>query len=1065
MPRVRASSDVQANINQKASGGQVRQRANSAGDNGLYVAVEDGDTLCGLAKAYYGRDTADCAKLREHMCNSKLLHAPLVKGQKVYIPGIAAPPKDVQKKKVVIEIKGKVKKDLEITCLAPKDYDKIDDGRAYVVSVVDPLRDPKMGNGQVTLSVVYPEPGTAPLKYKRCPSLSLPRRKTGKQAQPLVVDDARQLVLTLGDDRSTKTFRLVTQEDDRLARPAETLLVSELTKGDVMDKVGKVVSVPHLDAVRAEILQMKVRAVYKLPSCKHGCAAGVDQPLDVGKKVTLAIKIYRKVRTAEPATEYPAPLDPMTGKPTGAVVSRVDVQNNLISVVRRIWAEAAVWFEVMRMEIGDAPSDMLTVGDWDGLWHDPPRSHLPPNGKSAAAQYTLTFKIKAKANKDAAIVERDVAVTVPAGSTPVVAAGLIADKINAVCDADVASASVNPKQSNAEQVSCDVLLRPATGYMTIENLQGGETDAAQKVYRISIDPATQAKAVVSNFPEAYHIGSPQHRLAAKTFPRKNADIKIMFVHSEDLAVASSQYGAEGFGLGQMRDFPDLRPHEEVYDSIFAGGKLLNSERPTLLAHELGHVLLDTPGHAVTQDQLMFGSPPKGTALRIIGYAPVEANWQWPQYDAAARAFNFADLPWIRMNAASRVRKEATATTGVFPRTTDNFKPLSQKELDEIKGATADVLDFIFGKDQKKPVEIVQNVNYFPVPPDELGAWMIYFDLVNPQSAERGDSQVITVATAFEAALAHGSDAIKKIILSDGATAELVRKIRAGTSGMKPADQRKFCATRLAEILCHEEMRTGFKMVSEPCAAVAPWSSSIVGYAGRYCNTAKKIDGPAMFLTLERFNRPPEYMADGRLRGYGPTRERHFYAALHEAMHLNSAGARGFHNCPDTWKPPKLGGDWRSVIDEGTTEFFARLAYYYHFANYKDGPIPACFGCHPNQYVPAYEVVKNVVAQLADSTGIKLLAEAYFNGNFEAFFTKIPADRFNDWFWEKVTDLRIDPPFYVDPTSTPYKANDELSAKYPMCLKASDIWKAIPGADYSAYPAMDPAKKFFDVIFI
>jgi hypothetical protein len=1076
------SKKIDAKVSEKPLGAQVKRNSIS---EGIYVAVEEGDTFCSLARAYYNDGKTTCADIRVNNCNAKLLDVPLKPPHKVFLPGLPKieplQPK-VAKQKVTLKIEGGPKAGMTISTVPPAAYDQgPPDLDFFVVNVQDPLRGAQQPLGKVVLQVFYAD-GAAGGEYKVCPRRPLPKplpkKAPSKKPQPepalppgqSKVENARTLELNVGNDGKTKTFRLVTQDDDRMYRPHDTLLVKELYEGEFIE--GKN-SVSAATALRTEILTMKVRATYKLPSCPRGCVVATERELDPGMKVKLAIWILRTSFTGKAAKENEIPLEAFkaytaaSGLRGSVAIDRQKVQENIATVVRRIWAEAGVQFEIVKLDLVDPPSDMIAVGDWDGKWNELVPAHLAPNGKSAAAQYTLKFDVQwawyddtAKALKSTT---QSIEVTIPKGATPKAAAEAIAAAINAKYQpSTVATASLNPKQTNAAQESCDVVLKPEKGYMWIQKL-GQTPDDEQKVHVIHFD--LEQKVVLSNYPESFHIGSPQFRMLTKAFPRGTADVKIIFATSKDLSVASSAQDVEGFGLGRMREFKDLGPSDEVRDTIIAGEKLVTGERRTLLAHELGHVLIDTPGHADTMDQLMFFKPPQSEALRIPSYLPAEANWEAPQQEASG-TLTFRDMPRMRTNAAARVHKLGGATGGdPVERSPVGFTPLDGKVFNAVKDGLQKLFDAIYKKDPPRMVDLAYLGNYFPVRGDELEGWTRYYELWNEADPTRGDSRLYEVKMAFRAALAYGSEDIKKIICGTKTRTQMEEYLKQ-SDGKDAKEQRRTLAKILAKILTHAELRTGFAEVSERCATVMPSGSTIVGYTGRYLNEARKLDLDAVFVTTERFGRPGERAASGPRKQPGPDRARHYYTTVHEALHLHAYERRAFHRY--TSNPPGTlpDADWRGVIDEGATELFTRIVYFRALDELEDGPTPAYFGFDPDRFLPAYEVVKNLVAQMALDVGVKLLADAYFFGNFKPFFEALAKGRYTDKVWAEICKLTYLPDAYMDPKAAAIKANDELRKVHGLetCLDTEEICAAMKGGDFKKYAQQDPAQKVLAKLF-
>lgn len=1062
---------------------------------GAFVKVQKGDTMCGLAHAFLGEGTP-CKLLREHDYNGNV-REPLVPGSTVFIPGLQAaddkpPEPKLPRPKVGVELRwGRPTKGPTISTLPPAEY-------------MPPAR-PPAGDLDIVWAEVQDEL-PASKKFDRRPvtfGILSPEVTADPDGGTPYIDflggGGKTLDLPVENDK-TRPFRLVVYENDRRANP-DSLLVQELPRTVPKPKT----KYGPETRLKAEILGgMKVRATYKLPACKGAvykkannevrqCKVVAEATLDPGRPVKLAVRVIRPDRIGG-TTEVPLPV---TDKASANLVKTnvtwlepARVQDAVIGMTRRIWAQARIAPTLVRLELCAPPSDMLAVADWDGLTHDPAWSHLPENGKSAAADHTLEFEVRwaRREPSDVAAVELHKArlkVDIAKGKTPAETAAEIARAINAEFldnqHPAFAAVSPNPRQTNAKQASCDVLLTPPSGYMLIEELKGGTADVDQKVHRIRFDAAN---VVISNFPESYHIGSPHHRQLMKTMPRGDADVKVAIVADSKNVLRGSGTTAIAFGLGRQSDFdaqsPDQRwmPSEELRDTILGTEEMIVS--PVLLAHELGHVLIDTAGHTDVVSQLMWHNPLEVKEPRLRGLLPSVPDWQTPVRDAVRSALNFRAMWRSPVDVVGRVHgvKAATGPAVDLDTPRESFRPLQPAELAAITGGVQSLLDFALGQDSFEATKFTLEQNYLPRRNDLMNAWYQYKDVEFADGYAEGREKLEKVRSALRGALHLGSDAIRAVIQGGQQRGDVDKLLTDPFEEKDYVKLRDDLLPRLGAVLGHEDFVDGFLEACPACAALGP-GGLLVGFTGVHGDPKLAVDKrTAIFVTYERFGLPGSAHRSGRQKQPGITQTQHYYTALHEALHLHSCNARGFQS--KIQNPPRgVGGDWKGVLDEGTTELFTRIIYYHGRAKKKfpgdSPPSLTYFGLAPDRFIPAYEVVKNVVAEMAADVGVKQLAQAYFKGKFSELFLALDAKnpKYGELFWSTLSRLSINPEAYMADAADSSVANDllrdggKVKTDYPgglkRCLRTADIFKWTFEGKLTDYEARDPAFEIYEAI--
>jgi hypothetical protein len=387
---------------------------------------------------------------------------------------------------------------------------------------------------------------------------------------PDSIRTARGLLVDLDPSNVAGRFRscylrLVVDEDDRAARPHQTVLVSDtVDDGD-----------PAL-----EILDQRVVARYEYAQCPLAagsrCLLGMTiatQPR--GHSVATNVWILRKHATANPDTED-----------SDGVISFDDARRRILKNTRRIWAQDGIAFGDPRIRMLDPPSDMLAIGDPDGDRASPKGAQLsfaftiePYSWRSSlkSGYYTKTMQIAG-------------------GSTPRQTAHQIAAEIRAFnVDGLVTTVHGNSPKVGGVGHSADVMFSCPWGRLrfkelTLEQFQ----DPQQKVELVACNP--QVLQIRSSIVDS-HIGGPEQRLVYRSVTTDPAALNIF--------VAQSIGGATAQAICANLYLPlHLQAQPALRNCIAVPAGCMDDRldiKPATLAHEIGHVLMDHAEHPSDTD--------------------------------------------------------------------------------------------------------------------------------------------------------------------------------------------------------------------------------------------------------------------------------------------------------------------------------------------------------------------------------------------------------------------------------------------------------------------------------
>jgi len=666
-----------------------------------------------------------------------------------------------------------------------------------------------------------------------------------------------------------------------------------------------------------------------------------------------------------------------------------------------------------------------------------------PSTKVGKVQFNIVWAIPDEETKTIAIGP----VNIPEKKSPKETALLIQSAIGSKIKDANATVSENPPQTNATGSSCDIIFAPPRGRMTIDKLQWADDDQPIHVIRIDLSK----DLVVSNFPESYHIASPQMRCLLKSYTwGPEEQIKVIFASPTTLKVASGG-DAVAMGLGALRDYPKSTPLPSIRNSIIASRDATSNKM--FISHELGHVLIDTGAHAYSDDEVMRAMPLK-QSTRFIAKLPSAPNWEYfsattenptPDFISGVTRYNK-----VALNAVARMQKaEGAMGTPVKPPTPKPFTPLQEATRTALKTKMQELLTKVLGSRAPQVATITPNGNYIPVRDVKLYAW----DKYRAAYEQNNTDWTGPITSALTEAAQVGSAKIKQI-LSDFA---------------KEPDK-----TKLARILLgttDAEFWDGFVVQCPSAPSLVTASLPLAGFRGQV------LGNPAIFIGIEDFGQDGKVEPTGQVTQPGPDIRRHCYTVMHEFMHFYAVQGKGFqHTSVPT--PKGASGTWQTMLDEGATELFTRLLLYRSdkdtsFKNMAEHPDIPYFGLD-SKYLPVYEVAKNIVAQMAKDVGLNLLANAYFLGEFPAFFNALASftdgsnSRYGDEFWAALGNLEYTARPYLNPNSPQNQTLNTIiglrtngidqSASPTLILRPADVIAAWTANTYD-----DPAKQLVNAV--
>jgi hypothetical protein len=628
--------------------------------------VQPGDTLCGIAA---GLEHRSCYPVLVHPQNDALRTSGLTAGMTIHVP--RRRPGDVfagPRNGAIHCIRGSNGPDADLTHLNvsnfpadkggpdadqpfPDENVRVHDANAHADEDAFQIEAewsaaPQAGvvTGQLKLEALKPlYAGGAVTGHGDYPPAELARRT-------LILDAAPWPANPNGPNRVRSAYvRLVSLEAMQALRPRQTLLVGA-----------------YLADPNVEPLDHDVRATFVLPSCARPeadrCRIEKTIPLERARKqVDLAIRVLR----AAPNGAVGAPGSPADN----GIVRLVDMERCVRTIVRNVFSQAHVRFNIVRLETVDVPSDMIAVAN--------------ETGNSSAGAYTIAFRLEVtQFGPPVVVTPYDINLAVPAPSkTPQETAQLIAAEINRVAGPHVRAAeSQNPIIGAGGNRSADVVLTCDPGYRAeIKNLVAA--DPQQTVIAVTVArprPSTggvtipAGGVIVDNHPGRFHIGSPEMRLIFKALDSGGRVVDI--VCAQELYNSHGPGGsADGFALGPFLSTPTHQPHPMVKNSVLITRNAATTAHPAcnFLPHELGHLLIDTGMHVrggqyaadpdTWKHALMWWAPGDGGLHATLNeQMPATDNWTVWQLDGGG-AFDFgpgggaAGSPGnVRVNAVANI---------------------------------------------------------------------------------------------------------------------------------------------------------------------------------------------------------------------------------------------------------------------------------------------------------------------------------------------------------------------------------------------------------------------------
>ena len=643
---------------------------------GEEFTVEDGQSLCCIAMAMGHKN---CSPIWSHPRNAALA-APFV-GKTVYVPrrrrgdprGTVPPPPTIHFIRGSNAAERELQK-LNISNCHPNDGLADGDGKFPDEKVRLYNADAYADEDVFQIEVNYPvTPPAGSIK-----GLVLAARKplydgsgvpTGQHEdfpEPEAAERSLELELSAyptgpnGPSRARSPYaRLVSVAAMKQERPAQTLLIRDLFGG-----LKRGVQ-PNL---WVEPLDQKVRATFTIHGC--GCkpgqeckAAPVEVPLEPAKKIVdLSIRILRKepngkVATMASGTIY-GPTAPKLAGDDNSGIKIWKVQQQVMTNIRNIMAQAHLKVRLVRLETVDPPSDMITVEGEEG--------------RDATDNFNIALELKVKRFSSNGPATEDPPRTVRPEEVweamkPFQTATAIADAINQLRVPGVTAEAIKCQPMGGSGFehgvyrSADVFLRCDPGVRATLTSTG--SNYHQKIDIVRINPD---KVIVDNSPRYVHVASDQQRLLFYAFDSGGTNIDVVFV--KDIANRSDQ-GCNGYAVGEFPDahrtHPDIRPDPKIRNSIIMSQDSLS--KPYLMTHELGHVLIGTSMHVLDQTSpgphgdnfktaLMWGNPgEEGVHATINGHDPAEANWMGMKWDAEGKLIiDPIAAGTVKLNAVARI---------------------------------------------------------------------------------------------------------------------------------------------------------------------------------------------------------------------------------------------------------------------------------------------------------------------------------------------------------------------------------------------------------------------------
>ncbi|HEX4748440.1 MAG TPA: hypothetical protein VH302_02765 [Bryobacteraceae bacterium] len=435
----------------------------------------------------------------------------------------------------------------------------------------------------------------------------------------------------------TPYLRLVVDTVDQAALPAQTLLTTDL--------------VPSGDP-QVEILDQNVRATYIVHDCPapaaDRCRVQVELPINRGQSADLSVKILRTVPSG-------AVEDTSGGAGDNGIVKIADMRNRITTHVRRHWAQAHVKFQVLRVQVVDPPSDILTVGDATGS-----RALGVSAGSAAPGQVGFTVNVQRFGGAANSVhIVPPITYPDPANPTadaPADTANLIIAAINAIAHLNATVSANNTEVGNFDP-SVDILIQDLLGgRVTITNLTPlASQDTFQQISSASVgaNAAGNINIQIRNALTDIHVGHPEQRALCKQLDTGDQLIDIQVVNTIRF---------RGFTLAElMHQDATRRPVTGMVNQIIMHQNSADGtpNNPFSLPHEIGHILTDNEFHSLVNTELMTnaGTSPASTNVhdskRIVEFTPTVDNWEESVQNRDADLT--IGLHRIRLNAVARVQ--------------------------------------------------------------------------------------------------------------------------------------------------------------------------------------------------------------------------------------------------------------------------------------------------------------------------------------------------------------------------------------------------------------------------
>ena len=436
----------------------------------------------------------------------------------------------------------------------------------------------------------------------------------------------------------TPYLRLVIDTVDQAALPAQTLLTTDMT-GAADPQV--------------EILHQNVRATYTVHDCPaapaaNRCRVVAELPVNRGRTASLSVKILRTVPSGVVENTSGGPGD-------NGIVLIADIRNRILTHVRRHWAQAHVRFRVLRLQVVDPPSDIITVADRTG------QRALGANGNfTGPGQIGFTLNVQ-RFGGAANSVHVVPPITYPSpanpgADTPADTANLIIAAINALPGLSARPSRNNPEVGSFDG-SVDILIRDALGgRVTITNMTAvANQDTFQQISSAGVgaNGAGIINIQIRNALTNIHVGHPEQRALCKQLDTGDQVIDIQVVNT---------IAFRGFTVAEMaHQDATRRPLAGMINQIIMHQNSADGtpNNPFSLPHEIGHIMTDNELHSLVNTELMTNGGTSALSSniqdskRIVEFAPTVDNWEETVQNADAD--RTIGTQHIRQNAVARIQ--------------------------------------------------------------------------------------------------------------------------------------------------------------------------------------------------------------------------------------------------------------------------------------------------------------------------------------------------------------------------------------------------------------------------